>query len=125
MEMPFCWTTIHVSDMEQSLHFYRDLLGLPVDREMQPEPGMKIAFLGSGDTKVELICRADQAEVTFGQDISLGFTVPSIDTFAARLVEYAVSVETGPIQPNPYIRFIYVRDPDGVTIQLVEQIQPD
>jgi lactoylglutathione lyase len=86
---------------------------------------MEIAFLGSGATKVELIHRPEGAEVTFGQDISMGFTVPSIDSFATQLAEYAVSVETGPIQPNPYVKFIYVRDPDGVKIQLVEQIPPD
>ena len=54
--MKFLWTTILVNDMDESLKFYEEIAGLkPVDR-FQAGPGMEIAFLGEGETKIELIC---------------------------------------------------------------------
>ena len=53
--MSFCWATITVNDLEESLSFYQDIVGLTVDRRFQAGPGMEIVFLGDGETKVELI----------------------------------------------------------------------
>ena len=46
--MKYCWTTIYVTHMEQSLQFYGDLVGLPLVRRFSPVPGMEIVFLGEG-----------------------------------------------------------------------------
>jgi len=54
--MKFCWTTIHVKDMDKSLAFYQEIVGLPLVRRAQASPEMELAFLGSGETQVELIC---------------------------------------------------------------------
>ena len=43
--MTFTWTTIHVRDLDQSLAFYHDLLGLPIQERFGP-PGHEIAMLG-------------------------------------------------------------------------------
>jgi lactoylglutathione lyase len=50
--MKFCWSTLKVKDMEASLHFYRDVLGLKLERRFQAEGGTEIAFLGGGETKI-------------------------------------------------------------------------
>jgi len=34
--MQFCWVTIHVHDMEKSLAFYRDIVGLALKRQFSP-----------------------------------------------------------------------------------------
>ncbi len=34
--MTYCWTTISVSDLEKSLGFYRDILGLEMTRSNPP-----------------------------------------------------------------------------------------
>jgi lactoylglutathione lyase len=34
--------------------------------------------------------------------------------------EKGLEVESGPFQPNPHIKFFHVKDPNGVSIQLVE-----
>ena len=48
--------TFIVEDIEKSLYFYRDLLNLEVNRELDLENGEKIVFLGrDGDTLLELI----------------------------------------------------------------------
>lgn len=30
--MKFCWVTLHVKNMEESIRFYRDIAGLKLDR---------------------------------------------------------------------------------------------
>jgi len=113
-----------VGDMEVSLGFYKDVLGLPLERRMRPGPDMDIAFLGAGETKVELIWSAGRKNQGFGTDISLGFEVPSLDAAMEELKRKGVAIASGPFQPNPTIRFFYVLDPDGLRIQLVENVRP-
>jgi lactoylglutathione lyase len=118
--MKFCWATINVRDMEKSLAFYRDILGLKLIRRSKAGPEIELAFLGQGDTQVELIRDEKNTGVSFGKDISLGFIVPSVDQFAEILGKKGISLHSGPFQPNPFIKFAFILDPDGLRIQLVE-----
>jgi lactoylglutathione lyase len=111
--------------MEASIAFYRDVLGLKLNRKMNPIPGTEIAFLGlgglgSGETEVELIHSAQNPEPKQGKDISIGFMVPSVEKAMTELREKGISRISGPFQPNPMVKFIYIDDPDGVKVQLVE-----
>jgi lactoylglutathione lyase len=121
--MKFCWVTITVKDFEKSLAFYTTVVGLPVVRMMDPRPGMKIAFLGSEETKVELIYDDGGAPRNYGGDVSIGFEVESVDAFMGVLKEKGIQIESGPHQPNPTIRFIYVLDPSGFRVQFVENVR--
>jgi lactoylglutathione lyase len=120
--MSFCWVTINVKDMQASLSFYRDIVGLPVKRKMKPMPGTEILFLGSGDTEVELIKDDKNTNPRYGEDISLGFTVDSVDKKIDFLKSKNIKIHAGPFQPNPQIKFFYVLDPNGLQIQFVENI---
>ncbi len=120
--MKFCWATINVSDMERSLAFYQNVVGLKLNRRMEPNPEMELAFLGEGDTQLELIFNKNTAEIDFGKNISLGFIVESLNGFSEELEAKNIEVHSGPFQPNPYIRFLYILDPDGLKIQFVENI---
>ena len=122
-KMKFCWVTINVKDFEKSLEFYTQVVGLSIDRTMNPGPKMKIAFLGQGETKVELIYDETTSARIYGKDVSIGFEVDSIDTFMGTLKEKGIRLESGPHQPNPTIRFVYVLDPNGVKVQFVENIR--
>jgi lactoylglutathione lyase len=108
--------------MAASLHFYRDILGLKLERRFQAGADTEIAFLGEGETKIELICRASDTDVNIGDDISWAFTVDSVDDFMLYLKEQGVTVHSGPFQPNPHVRFFYVLDPNGMKIQLAETL---
>jgi lactoylglutathione lyase len=121
--MKFCWVTINVKDMASSVRFYRDILGLNEKRRLAPNPDLEIVFLGSGETQVELIRDSKTNAPEFGKDISLGFVVDSVERFGAMLTEKNIPIHAGPFQPNPSIKFIYVLDPNGVRIQLVENIR--
>jgi len=121
--MIFCWTTINVLDMAKSLEFYQEIIGLHLNRKTNPNPEMELAFLGSGDTQVELIYNAKNNDINFGKDISLGFVVDSIESITALLKAKKISVHSGPFQPNPFIKFMYILDPNGLKIQFVENIK--
>lgn len=119
--MKFVWVTINVSDLEKSIAFYHDILGLKIGRRVNSGDDVKIAFLGEGETQVELIRNPQRPDVGFDSDISLGFEVGSLDAFAKELEKKSIPIHSGPFQPNPHIRFFYILDPDGLKIQLVER----
>lgn len=122
--MKFLWVTIHVSDMEKSLGFYQDVVGLKLNRRVSPTPGRDLAFLGEGTTQVELI--HDQESQTHPQSssLSLGFQVESLAGFQERLKTLSLTVHSGPFKPVPHLSYLYVLDPDGVKVQFVEMSSP-
>ncbi len=122
--MKFCWATIKVSDMDRSISFYQDIVGLKLDRRAKLGDDKELAFLGCGGTQVELVYNKNKKEFTFGQDISLGFEIESADQHIALLKSKNIDIQSGPFQPNPRIKFFYIQDPDGVLIQFVEIIKP-
>ncbi|HBK59002.1 MAG TPA: glyoxalase [Spirochaetaceae bacterium] len=120
--MQFCWVTIHVHDMEKSLAFYCDIVGLALKRQFSPTPGDQIAFLGSGDTEIELIHNEKNPPAPFSQNISLGFKVESLERTMEILKAHDIPVLAGPFQPNPNVKFFYVHDPNGLRVQFVQDI---
>lgn len=118
--MKFCWTTIMVKNMDDSLKFYQEIVGLTIDRKFLAGPGMEIAFLGDGETKVELICNENLKQVKIGEDISLGFKVESVNKMMNFIKEKGLEIHSGPFEPNPDTKFFYVLDPNGLKIQFVE-----
>ena len=120
--MKFCWCTVHVKNMKESVRFYREIAGLPVVRRFAAGAGTEICFLSEGETKVELICRADSPVPAPAAGISLGFEVKSVDETVKFIKEKGLQVESGPFQPNPRIKFFFVKDPDGVSVQFVENM---
>lgn len=77
--MKFCWATLHVNNLEESIKFYKEIVGLEISSRFPASPNMEIAFLGDGETKVELIWNKDAEKANMGSDISLGFTVISAE----------------------------------------------
>jgi lactoylglutathione lyase len=115
--MAFLWCTVHVKDLDRSVKFYEDVVGLSVSQRFPGGHG-DIVFLGDGETTLELM---GGGAGTQGQDISLGFSVDDLDACMARLKEKGVPVHSGPVSPVPGVRFLFVQDPDGLLVQFVEQ----
>ena len=122
--MHFCWTTISVKNMDRSLSFYQDIVGLKLNRRVKASEDVELAFLGEGETQVELISIAGKDLINIGDDISLGFIVESISQLTEFLQSKGIKIHSGPFQPNPYIRFLFIQDPDGLRIQFVENVKP-
>ena len=117
--MKFAHATIMVKNMEESLRFYQEIVGLPIVRKFAAGTDMEIAFLGE-DTLVELICDQNKKAINMGEDISLGFVVESLEEFMNYIRNKGIEIHSGPFQPNPTTKFIYILDPNGLKIQFIE-----
>jgi lactoylglutathione lyase len=85
---------------------------------------MEIAFLGDEETKIELICNKNlKSTMDAGKAISLGFKVDSVDDKIEFIKKIGIDIKSGPIQPNPSLKYFFVLDPNGVKIQFVEQLE--
>ena len=120
--MKFCWCTIAVNNMEESLTFYQEIVGLSIVKQFKAGPEVEICFLGDGETKIELICDPNHKITKSIEGISLGFEVESVDEKIKLLMEKGLQVDSGPFQPNPQVKFFFLKDPNGVSIQFVENM---
>lgn len=121
--MKFLWTTIYVKDMEESIAFYSNLAGLQVTKRFPAGPGKEIAFMGNninGETLVELMTDANIKKVSFGDFISIGFAVNSIESMLERIKSYNIPIHSGPIE-TPGSIFFSIKDPNGLNVQFFQQ----
>ncbi|MDD4753129.1 MAG: VOC family protein [Desulfitobacteriaceae bacterium] len=120
--MKLSWVTLYVKNLEESLKFYQKIVGLNLVEKFNAGPGVEIAFLGNGETKIELIYNEAIKEVNLGENISLGFEVDSLDKMMTFVKEKGINIHSGPFQPNPHIKFFFIMDPNGLKIQFAEHI---
>lgn len=119
--MDFYWVTIQVANLEQSLKFYQQSVGLSLNERFQGAGGTEIAFLGTGETQVELLYDPSQSHLPKPGPISLGFAAATLEEKMAELKSQGVEVLSEPIWPNPAVGFFFASDPDGNRIQFVER----
>jgi lactoylglutathione lyase len=139
-------TSFTVGDMDRSLAFYRDLLGMEVisDRIAKPEfaavvtgiPGaeLRVVYVQAAGYYLELIqYLAAQGEPLQPQtnrpgSAHLCFGVDDVDRAYSKLVGSGVKVQAPPQVipggPNKNGRGIYFLDPDGLTIEFIQQAAP-
>ncbi|WP_319452457.1 MULTISPECIES: VOC family protein [unclassified Mycobacterium] len=127
LDVRFSHVVIAVTDMDRSVAFYRDVLGMDVvfDKTLsgQPFDGRAVGGL-LGGVSVELLRlasgRGDETSASVGtvgvQVISL--SVPNVDA-AYQAVSKAVEPATKPFDVDG-VRMFFVSDPDGATVEFVE-----
>lgn len=120
--MKFTFSTLFVKDLEESLQFYQEIIGLPLQRQFKAGPHMEIAFLGGEGAQIELIHDANKDTIDIGSDISWAFAVDSLDDMYEFVKNKNIPILSDIIQPAPSTRFFYIQDPNGMKIQLVENI---
>ena len=120
----FLHTRMRVSDMEQTILFYADVLGLEVlERKVSPR-GSHLAFLKvpNSDELIELTSFPPSGPVKVQEDlIHLAFQVESLDDAIAWLNSKGVKVTDGPTQTSSGSRFIFIDAPDGYEVELIER----
>ena len=118
--MKLNWITLRVSDLEKSLSFYHQLLQLEVSAAFGDEHHQIVMLGEAGGTKIELIYEPNTNIEHPGHGVSIGLEADHLDRLIGVLQDQGHQV-TGPLSPNPHIRFFFVPDPDGYMVQLVEQ----
>ena len=104
------------TDLSRSHHFYRDVLGLAVYREFGPaaEPGV-VYFLGSGFLEV-----SGHSAGGAGNTVMIWLQVRDIHGEHARLAAAGVRILREPVTEPWGLMEMWIEDPDGVRIVLVE-----
>ena len=132
---------IAVKDMERSLKFYRDLLGLEIMREMDEAGGYIDNMLALKDVNVKTVKLSANNGVTLVEllqfnshsgdeknkqiyDIGpshLAFTVNNLDESYEILKNAGIEFNSEPqLSPDGYAKVIFCKDPDGTLVELVE-----
>lgn len=120
--MKYLHTMVRVTDLEQSLHFYRDLLGLKEIRRSENEKGRyTLVFLappGQEDAPVELTYNWDPEVYTGGRNFGhLAYEVDDIYDFCDRLQKAGVTINRPPRDG----RMAFVRSPDNISIEILQK----
>ena len=110
--------TIQTNKFDEELKFYQDIAGLKITRQIDM-PGMHMVFLADaeGDTEIEIIDNPDAADAG-NQNLSIGFKTENVEAKRQELIDKGFEV-TPIIIPNPQVRFFFVKDPAGVSIQFM------
>ena len=127
--MRYLHTMVRVSDLDASLRFYRDLLGLEETRRMENEAGRyTLIFLAaSADRPRAEAERSPEVELTFNWDPEpydggrnfghLAYRVDDIYAACRRLMDGGVVINRPPRDG----RMAFVRSPDGISIELLQE----
>ncbi|HET9575990.1 MAG TPA: VOC family protein [Nitrospira sp.] len=117
-------TRMRVSDMDQTIAFYTDVLGLEVlERKTSPR-GSHLAFLRvpNSDELIELCSFPPSGPVHVQEDlVHLAFQVENLDDTIASLNKKGVRVTDGPTNTSSGSRFIFIDAPDGYEVELIER----
>ena len=119
--MKYLHTMVRVTDVEASLRFYRDALGLELlSRRDFPQGRYTLIFLAApGDTsaQVELTHNWDPEAYTGGRNFGhLAYQVDDIYAACRRLQEHGVTINRPPRDG----RMAFVRSPDGISVELLQ-----
>ena len=117
-------TRMRVSDLNQTIQFYTNVLGLEVlERKTSPR-GSQLAFLKvtNSDELIELTSFPPSGPVKVQEDlVHLAFQVDNLDDTIASLNAQGVKITDGPTQSLSGSRFIFIDAPDGYEVELIER----
>jgi lactoylglutathione lyase len=121
MEFRFDHNNINVLDLEKSLSFYRDALGLvEIRRKEPPDKSFKLVFLGDEKTghKLELTWLRDRMEPYSLGDNEFHLAV-AVDDYAAAFARHK---EMGCVcYENPTMGIYFIEDPDGYWVEIIPE----
>jgi lactoylglutathione lyase len=117
MLIRYLHTRFRVSDMDKSLWFYRDVLGMEIVEQKTSPRGSILVFLrfpGTG-CKLELCSFSDSGKIEVPED-----EVESLENCILKLEQSGVPITEGPIESSNGTRFIFTEDPDKYEIELIQ-----
>ena len=116
-------TRFRVSDMDKSISFYRDILGMEVIEQKTSSRGSKLVFLKfpNMECELELCSFPDSGNVHVPEDlVHLAFEVDDLERCMKKLRVAGVAITEGPIKSSNGTRFIFTEDPDKYEIELMQ-----
>ncbi|HEV7214208.1 MAG TPA: VOC family protein [Chloroflexota bacterium] len=120
---------VTVADLDRSVAFYHDVLGMVEVERTTLANGTSLVFLRMGEAGlIELIHRpggsAGRHSASSPAVAHVCFQVNDLDAWIARLARHEVALTSGPslLQfPSGKVRLIFIADPDGIPVELYER----
>jgi len=120
--MKYLHTMVRVTDLDESLDFYCNKLGL-VELKRHESPGGRFTLVylaapGDESAQVELTWNWDPEEYTGGRNFGhLAYAVEDIYALCQKLMDAGITINRPPRDGH----MAFVRSPDGISIELLQK----
>jgi lactoylglutathione lyase len=117
-------TRYRVSELERTVAFYKDVLGLEEVRRHKSPRGSELVFLKAplSEEQIELCCFPSSGPVQVQPDLThLAFEVESLDDFGQHLAKLGLKFSDGPTTTSTGTMFAFIDAPEGYEIELIQK----
>jgi lactoylglutathione lyase len=117
-------TRYRVHDLEKTVAFYRDVLGLTEVRRSESGRGSKLVFLKAPQSEEEIeICEYNASgPIVVGPDLThLAFAVTDLEAFAKHAAAKGYPLSDGPHQTSSGSVIAFIDAPEGYEVELIQK----
>ncbi|MFO1476268.1 MAG: VOC family protein [Verrucomicrobiota bacterium] len=117
-------TRYRVNDLERTVAFYRDVLGLAEVRRHKSPRGSELVFLKAPESEelIELCCFPAAGPVQVQADLThLAFEVDNLAQFEQHLARLGLKFSDGPTTTSTGTVFAFIDAPEGYEIELIQK----
>src|SRR5215208_5531721 len=119
-------TRYRLNDLEGSVRFYKEVLGLEEVRRHKSSRGSELAFLKAPGSEelIELCSFPNSGPVQVQPDLThLAFEVGSLEEFGKHLASHGLRYSDGPTMKEDGGGFAFIDAPEGYEIELIQRGQ--
>jgi lactoylglutathione lyase len=116
-------TRYRVADLDKTISFYRDVLGLEEVRRSTSGRGSQLVFFKAPQSEELIeICKYDASgPVTVGPDLThLAFEVENMDAFARHAASLGYPLSDGPHTTSSGSVIAFIDAPEGYEVELIQ-----
>jgi len=117
-------TRYRVNDLERTVKFYRDILGLAEVKRHKSPRGSELVFMqAAGSEELIELCHFPGSEpVKCQPDLThLAFEVDDLGAFEKHLIAHGLKFSDGPTTSSQGTTFAFVDAPEGYEIELIQK----
>ena len=117
-------TRYRVNDLERSIRFYKEILGLEETRRHKSPRGSEMVFLKAPESQelIEICYFPTSGPVEVQEDLThLAFEVDSLESFGRHLEKHGLGFSDGPTLKPDGSGFAFIDAPEGYEIELMQR----
>jgi lactoylglutathione lyase len=117
-------TRYRLNDLERSVRFYKEVLGLVEIRRHKSPRGSELVFLKAPQSEelIELCHFPSSGSVQVQPDLThLAFEVESLEAFGLHLARFGLKYSDGPVLKDDGSGFAFIDAPEGYEIELMQR----
>ena len=117
-------TRYRVNDLDRTVKFYCDVLGLKEVRRHKSPRGSELVFLETpgSQEQIEITYFPGSGPVQVQPDLThLAFEVDNLEEFGKYLASHGIKFSDGPTTSSAGTKFAFIDAPEGYEIELIER----